>query len=100
MITPSQLEAIIGPPKRGRTEEAGTTSTRTEQTLLRDRFLRKADNSEMRRGRQDVEALGLLSPEQVSSVLAMADTNQGDLDEEMIVHNEKTSPRKSMKRMK
>jgi len=88
IVTPSQMEAMIGPSKRGRTDEAGTASAQTEQTSLWDRFLRKADNSEARGGRRDVEALGLLSPEQVSGVLATVDTNQRDLDEGTLVHNE------------
>ena len=75
IITPSQMEAIVGPSKRGRTDE-DNSARRSVQTSLRDHFLRKADDSEVRGRGSDIEALGLLSQEQVSTMLATIGTKR------------------------
>jgi DNA mismatch repair protein PMS2 len=77
IITPSQMEAIIGPSKRGRTDE-DTSARRRAQTSLKDHFLRKADDSRVRGRGNDIETLELLSQEQVSTMLATIDTNEDD----------------------
>ena len=80
IITPSQLEAIVGPSKRGRREEQ-IVPRLSGQTLLQDHFLRKADASDIRGRRGDVEFLEVLSPEQISSMFATVNTDE---DKEMI----------------
>ncbi len=85
IITPSQLERIIGPPnKKARSEEPKTPPRRVGlfQQTLRDHFVRRADPNEAK-GRGD-EGLDLLSPEQVTALLAKVarDDDNGDDDEE------------------
>ena len=77
IITPSQMEAIVGPSKRSRTDE-DNSARQSVQTSLRDHFLRKADDSEVHGRGSDIEALGLLSHEQVSTMVAMIDTNDNE----------------------
>lgn len=90
IITPSQMEAIIGPSKRGRLDETfATPQRRIVQTTLRDHFLRKADDEEVSGRGRDIGDLGLLSPEQVSSILAKVGTNDTNEDlDEMIPDDE------------
>ena len=82
IITPSQMEAIVGPSKRGRMDE-DNSAQRNVQTSLRDHFLRNTDDSEVRRRGGDIEALGLSLQEQVSMMPATTDT-----DEEEATHEE------------
>ena len=77
------MEAIIGPSKRGRTDEDSSVR-RSVQTSLKDHFLRKADDSRVRGRGSDTEALELLTQEQVSTMLTTIDTNE---DEELTLED-------------
>jgi len=114
IITPSQLDEITSrPSKRARVDDEETTASipsRTVpsrtlasaapaprglnlvQTTLKDRFLRKADKSEVRGSRGD-EGLGILSQEQLAEFLSAAgDEDEVEADEEdEIVDDEEES---------
>jgi DNA mismatch repair protein PMS2 len=85
IITPSQMEAIIGPSKRPRIDvSAEVTPSRGVmlQTSIREHFLRKANHSEVRGKPRDNEMLDILAPDQVTSMLAAVDDDEspGELD--------------------
>lgn len=83
IITPSQLERMIGPPsKKARSEGPKTPPRRVGlfQQTLREHFVRRAGLNEAK-GHGD-EGLDLLSPEQVSSLLAQAAHDDDGDDEE------------------
>jgi len=92
IVTPSQLERIIGPPsKKARSEEPRTPppppktkKVGTFQKTLTEHFARRAGVGEANRRGDD--GLDLLSPEQVTSLLskvATGDVNDNEDDEEM-----------------
>jgi DNA mismatch repair ATPase MutL len=83
IITPSQLEDIIGPSKRGRTSDPVTPvqGSAFVQTSIREHFLRKADRSEVR-GQGDNDTFDLLSQEQVTILLATVGTTEVNQDED------------------
>lgn len=85
IITPSQLEDIIGPSKRGRSSDPVIPV----QTSLREHFLRKADRSEVR-GQGDNDTFGVLSQDQVTNLLTNVATDeiaQDDDDEEVMAED-------------
>ena len=94
VLTASQLEGIIGPSdKRSRVEDNATTKPPGGgmfQTTLRDRFLRKADESEAQRRRVDNDALEILTPVQVTEFLATLSANNEEESEDVnqLVHED------------
>ena len=84
VITASQMDAIItGRGKRSRHDnDEAEKRGGTIQTSLRDRFLRRADSNERRGRESDNDTFGLLSPEQVTTLLTTVGTDEEEIEED------------------
>jgi DNA mismatch repair protein PMS2 len=82
VMSASQVEKFTGREKRSRNEGGGSErKPGTIQTLLGDHFVRKANRDERIRRGNDNDTFGLLSPEQVTSLLASVGADDEDEEE-------------------
>ena len=85
VMSASQVEKFTGREKRSWNEDGGSErKAGTIQTLLGDHFVRRADRDERIRRRNDNDTFGLLSPEQVTNLLASVGADDEDEDEEEV----------------